>query len=43
MLGGYVEILQKYGLVKSVDKKENIEIPKFMGSYDIEYMKEVKN
>ncbi len=41
MLGGYVDILQRYGLVKSVDKKENIEIPKFMGTYSTKYMKEV--
>ena len=41
MLGGYVEILQKYGLVKSVEKKEDIEIPKFIGTYSVDYMKEV--
>lgn len=41
MLGGYVYILQKYGLVKSVDKKENIEIPKYMGTYTMKYMEEV--
>lgn len=41
MLGGYVEILKKYGLVKSVDKRENIDIPKYIGTYSIEFMKEV--
>lgn len=41
MLGGYVGILQKYGLVKSIDKKENIEIPKYIKTYTREYMKEV--
>lgn len=41
MLGGYVEILQKYGLVKSIEKKENIEIPKFIGTYTMKYMREI--
>lgn len=41
MLGGYVEILQKYGLVKSVEKRENIEIPKYIGTYTMEFMKGV--
>jgi len=39
MLGGYVEILQKYGLVQSIEKQENIEIPKYIGTYSMEYMK----
>ena len=41
MLGGYVEILQKYGLVRSVEKRENIEIPKYIGTYTMKFMKEV--
>lgn len=41
MLGGYVGILQKYGLVKSVEKQENIEIPKYLGTYSMKYMSEV--
>lgn len=40
MLGGYVEILQKYGLVKSIEKQENIEIPKYIGTYTMKYMRE---
>lgn len=41
MLGGYVGILQKYGLVKSIEKQENIEIPKYIGTYNMKYMKKV--
>lgn len=41
MLGGYIEILQKYGLVQSVEKRENIEIPKYIGTYTMEFMKGV--
>ena len=42
MLGGYVGILEKYGLVKSVEKEKNIEIPKYIGTYTMKYMREVK-
>lgn len=41
MLGGYIGILQKYGLVKSVEKQENIEIPKYIGTYTMKYMREI--
>lgn len=41
MLGGYVGILQKYGLVKSIEKQENIEIPKYIGTYNMKYMRKV--
>lgn len=41
MLGGYVGILQNYGLVRSVEKQENIEIPKYIGTYTMKYMKEM--
>lgn len=42
MLGGYVGILEKYGLVKSIEKRKNIEIPKYIGTYTMKYMKEVE-
>ena len=42
MLGGYVGILEKYGLVKSVEKEKNIQIPKYIGTYAMEYMEEVE-
>ena len=41
MLGGYIGILQNYGLVKSIDKKEVVEIPKYTGTYDVKYMREI--
>ena len=41
MLGGYIDILNKYGLVKSISKKDEVMMPKYTGTYTTEYMEVV--